>query len=227
MTPFETLTLATYFCVLVILAVYGWHRYYLVYLYMKNRDKGPTAVVPLDPTPVVTIQLPLYNEMYVADRLIEAMNESEREVGLRKKIGLIYLTAADPQAAKTNEAPLGKEGGFSLVLNDRYLMWIGVLVILLNVVNSTGNFLMYNLVEAHANTIADVNEKRQYVALFQGSFHRTHGLRGQVVGFDLIHRVGVFDLVGRGRPEGFRIDELDTPLVPRRDAHGRRGASGR
>ena len=32
MTPFETLTLATYFFVLVILAVYGWHRYYLVYL---------------------------------------------------------------------------------------------------------------------------------------------------------------------------------------------------
>lgn len=36
----------------------------------------------------------------VADRLIEAKNEAEREVGLRKKIGLIYLTAADPQAAK-------------------------------------------------------------------------------------------------------------------------------
>jgi len=77
---------------------------------------------------------------------------------------------AEPQAAKTNEEPLGKEGGFSLVLNDRYLMWIGVLVILLNIVNSTGNFLMYNLVGAHADTIADINEKQQYVALFQGTF---------------------------------------------------------
>jgi cellulose synthase/poly-beta-1,6-N-acetylglucosamine synthase-like glycosyltransferase len=73
MTPIETLTLAAYFFVLIILAIYGWHRYYLVYLYMKNRDKGPSAVTPLDPTPVVTIQLPLYNEMYVADRLIEAV----------------------------------------------------------------------------------------------------------------------------------------------------------
>jgi AAA family ATP:ADP antiporter len=77
---------------------------------------------------------------------------------------------AEPQAAKTNEEPLGKEGGFSLVLKDRYLMWIGVLVILLNIVNSTGNFLMYNLVGAHADTIADINEKQQYVALFQGTF---------------------------------------------------------
>src|SRR5580765_2260699 len=73
MTPAETFTLAAYFFVLIILAIYGWHRYYLVYLYMKHRDKGPSAIAALDPTPVVTIQLPLYNEMYVADRLIEAV----------------------------------------------------------------------------------------------------------------------------------------------------------
>ena len=42
MTPAETLTLAAYFFVLIVLAVYGWHRYYLVYLYMRNADKEPT-----------------------------------------------------------------------------------------------------------------------------------------------------------------------------------------
>ena len=39
MSPLETLILTAYFFVLIILAVYGWHRYYLVYLYMKYRDK--------------------------------------------------------------------------------------------------------------------------------------------------------------------------------------------
>jgi cellulose synthase/poly-beta-1,6-N-acetylglucosamine synthase-like glycosyltransferase len=73
MTPAETFTLACYFFVVIILAVYGWHRYYLVYLYMKNRDKQPKMGPALSPTPVVTIQLPLYNEMYVADRLIDAV----------------------------------------------------------------------------------------------------------------------------------------------------------
>src|SRR3984893_9556917 len=73
MTTAETFTLACYFFVVIILAVYGWHRYYLVYLYMKNRDKQPKMGPPLSPTPVVTIQLPLYNEMYVADRLIDAV----------------------------------------------------------------------------------------------------------------------------------------------------------
>src|SRR5213592_4227192 len=73
MTPVETLTLATYFFVLIVLAIYGWHRYYLVYLYMRNKGNEPKADRPLDPAPVVTIQLPLYNEVYVADRLIEAV----------------------------------------------------------------------------------------------------------------------------------------------------------
>src|SRR5947208_2853526 len=73
MTLAETLTLVSYFFVLIILAVYGWHRYYLVYLYLRNRDKQPKTGPALDPLPVVTIQLPLYNEMYVAERLIDAV----------------------------------------------------------------------------------------------------------------------------------------------------------
>src|SRR4029078_7979347 len=73
MTPAETLTLAAYFFVLIVLAIYGWHRYYLVYLYMRYKDREPKAGPALDPLPVVTIQLPLYNEMYVADRLIDAV----------------------------------------------------------------------------------------------------------------------------------------------------------
>src|SRR5512138_3352413 len=40
---------------------------------MSNRGKEPRQGPPLDPLPVVTIQLPLYNEMYVADRLIDAV----------------------------------------------------------------------------------------------------------------------------------------------------------
>src|SRR4030095_7258042 len=77
MTLGETLTLAAYFFVLIILAVDGWHRYYLVYLYIRNRDKEPRPTAQLDPLPVVTIQLPLYNEMYVADRLIDSVSRIE------------------------------------------------------------------------------------------------------------------------------------------------------
>ena len=73
MTPLETLILATYFFILIILAGYGWHRYYLVYVYMKHRDKVPVPAGRFDELPTVTVQLPIYNEMYVVDRLIESV----------------------------------------------------------------------------------------------------------------------------------------------------------
>ena len=75
MTLPETLVLVLYFFVLSILAIYGWHRYYVVYLYMKNRDRVPGPVPPPATLPSVTIQLPIFNEMYVADRLINAVAE--------------------------------------------------------------------------------------------------------------------------------------------------------
>src|SRR4026208_403079 len=76
----QTLILVLYFFVLSILAIYGWHRYYLVYLYMKNRAKAPDPALPPPPLtelPRVTVQLPIYNEMYVADRLIDAVCEMD------------------------------------------------------------------------------------------------------------------------------------------------------
>src|SRR6187551_204393 len=79
MTLPETLILVLYFFVLSILAIYGWHRYYLVYLYTKNRGKAANAALPppLAQLPRVTVQLPIYNEMYVADRLIDAVCEMD------------------------------------------------------------------------------------------------------------------------------------------------------
>src|SRR5918994_5973463 len=73
MTPVETLILASYFFVLLILAVYGWHRYYLVYVYMKHKHEQPRPKAAFEDLPVVTIQLPLYNEMYVVDRLVDSV----------------------------------------------------------------------------------------------------------------------------------------------------------
>jgi cellulose synthase/poly-beta-1,6-N-acetylglucosamine synthase-like glycosyltransferase len=65
--------LALYYLILAVLAFYGVHRLVLVVGYLRTRDKG--APRPPDPAewPRVTIQLPLYNEMYVAARLIEAV----------------------------------------------------------------------------------------------------------------------------------------------------------
>ena len=71
--PGAGLLLTIYYLVLGVLALYGLHRLALVAVYLRTR--GRVAPSPADPPqwPVVTVQLPLYNEMYVAQRLIEAV----------------------------------------------------------------------------------------------------------------------------------------------------------
>ena len=64
--------LAIYYLILGTLAIYGVHRLALVALYYRTRHRAPgTPPAPAE-WPLVTVQLPLYNEMYVAERLIDA-----------------------------------------------------------------------------------------------------------------------------------------------------------
>ena len=64
-----------YWVVLALLGVYGAHRLFLIALYLRSRRAAPAEPVPPlpDDVPVVTVQLPLFNEMYVAGRLIDAV----------------------------------------------------------------------------------------------------------------------------------------------------------
>jgi cellulose synthase/poly-beta-1,6-N-acetylglucosamine synthase-like glycosyltransferase len=62
-----------YLGVLALLALYGFHRAQLVFLYLRHRRGAAGSVPGATELPVVTVQLPLYNERYVAARLIEAV----------------------------------------------------------------------------------------------------------------------------------------------------------
>ena len=70
---FESSLLTVYFAVLLVLAVFGSHRYRMVYLYFRNRNRRPKDPRKLEQLPRVTVQLPIYNEMYVVERLIDAV----------------------------------------------------------------------------------------------------------------------------------------------------------
>lgn len=63
----------TYLCVLALLAVYGAHRLLLTFQYWRVRHRREAAAPLPDEPPVVTVQLPLFNERYVAARLIDAV----------------------------------------------------------------------------------------------------------------------------------------------------------
>ncbi len=101
---------------------------------------------------------------------------------------------SDPLAKQADEVPLGKEGGFQLVLKDRYLFWIAVLTVLLNVVNSTGGFLLDSLVEADSITRfgsdpATEDVRKTANTVFYGSFNATVNLVGFLIQLFVTSRV--------------------------------------
>src|SRR5712692_912878 len=71
---FDLAMMIPYFIVLLVLAVYGLHRYWLVYDYFAYSKNVPPAPPPVAQWPRVTVQLPIFNERYVIERLVEAVS---------------------------------------------------------------------------------------------------------------------------------------------------------
>ncbi|MEO0087625.1 MAG: cellulose synthase family protein, partial [candidate division WOR-3 bacterium] len=70
---FDTIILILYFVILAIISLYGIHRYFLIFLYLRARKKVITPKDYFKELPKVTIQLPIYNEKFVCERLVESV----------------------------------------------------------------------------------------------------------------------------------------------------------
>src|SRR5262249_8254171 len=97
MSPLESAVLGLYFLTLVILAVFGLHRYIMVSLYFRHRDRRALPVPLPEELPRVTVQLPLYNEMYVVDRLLDSV------VQMRYPKALLEIQVLDDSTDETAE----------------------------------------------------------------------------------------------------------------------------
>src|ERR1700720_4206373 len=71
---FDLAMMIPYFIVLFVLAVYGLHRYWLVYDYYAYAKNVPGPPPEATSWPRVTVQLPIFNERYVIERLVEAIS---------------------------------------------------------------------------------------------------------------------------------------------------------
>ena len=75
MDLWQSIIVYAYYSVLAVLSVYGLHRYLILFLYHRHykwKRRPPAPFSSAAELPSVTVQLPLYNEMYVARRVIEA-----------------------------------------------------------------------------------------------------------------------------------------------------------
>src|ERR1700736_620818 len=64
-----------YLSVLIGLSAYGVHRYFIIYLFLKNRKRELVPARRFEQLPKVTMQLPIFNEVYVVERLLHSVSE--------------------------------------------------------------------------------------------------------------------------------------------------------
>jgi cellulose synthase/poly-beta-1,6-N-acetylglucosamine synthase-like glycosyltransferase len=110
-----------YLAVLFGLSGYGIHRYVIIYLFLKNRKRAAVPAGRFEPLPKVTVQLPIYNEIYVVERLLKSVSELDypRE--------LLQIQVLDDSTDNTREVTTScveelRQRGFDVELihrNDR------------------------------------------------------------------------------------------------------------
>lgn len=71
----DDIVLISYFISLSILLIFGSHGFIMLYLHSKYGNRRPAEDKNYVPDKKVTIQLPLYNELYVVERLINCVCE--------------------------------------------------------------------------------------------------------------------------------------------------------
>jgi cellulose synthase/poly-beta-1,6-N-acetylglucosamine synthase-like glycosyltransferase len=98
----DVVVIGLYMCVLSVLGLYGFHRGWLLYLYWRHRNDVSAPPRHFDELPVVTVQLPMYNEMYVAERLLEGV------ASIDYPIDKLEIQVLDDSTDETTEIALKK-----------------------------------------------------------------------------------------------------------------------
>jgi len=136
---------------------------------------------------------------------------------------LLYLRINGRETARASSADsqhaLSAEGGFRLVLTNNYLRLIALLVVLLNIVNTTGEYLIAKLLTGHVAELAAANpafNKQAYIGAFSGDYQfwvniaalllqafvtsrlvKYKGLRGALLALPLI-ALGGYSIIAAG-----------------------------
>ena len=112
---FDYIILLSYFSILFLLAVYGAYRIKQVidFWRYKNFVPEPAGKFAEEDLPNITVQLPLFNELYVVDRLLKAVTAFDYP---REKLEIQVLDDSTDETVKVAEAVVAKyaEQGFDI-----------------------------------------------------------------------------------------------------------------
>jgi len=107
-----------YLSVLLGLSAFGIHRYFIIYLFLKNRRKHIEPATRFHDLPAVTVQLPVFNEYYVIRRLIEAVSRLDYP---REKLQIQILDDSTDETREIAESEVArlKANGFDIDYSHR------------------------------------------------------------------------------------------------------------
>jgi AAA family ATP:ADP antiporter len=99
--------------------------------------------------------------------------------------------ASHPRAQA--EQPRDSSGGFTLLLRDPYLLLIGVSVLLLNLINTTGDYVLAEMVNSYAASLhpgaGDTEARSRFIGAFYGDFQTVITVLTALVQFFVVARV--------------------------------------
>ena len=100
-----------YFLVLIGLSGYGFHRLMILTLYLRHSRKRPEPLRQFDELPLVTVQLPCFNEMHVMERLLDSVAALEYP---KDKLQIQVLDDSTDETTEICKAEVAKliESGF-------------------------------------------------------------------------------------------------------------------
>ena len=131
--------LGAYFACLGVMSVYGLHRWHLLVVYLRHRGAGSRPQASFAEAPRLTIQLPLYNELHVAERLIAEFKAGQGESTYDGR-GFCYIEFGAGRVGSvevqflSGQPPSGKYYGASVALaaekkefgSTRRARWFGL-----------------------------------------------------------------------------------------------------
>lgn len=98
-------------------------------------------------------------------------------------------SAVGSRQHRISQELIGRKGGFQLLLTNRYLFLIAALVLLLNLVNTTGEFIMTRLAADSQLATADAAQKLQFFGEFAGKFYSLQNLVVLLLQMFLVSRI--------------------------------------
>ncbi|MCH8332000.1 MAG: glycosyltransferase [Bacteroidetes bacterium] len=117
MKIFEIILLVLYGGALFFIFCYSIIQLHLVYLYLRGRTDKPIDIIIADndeQLPIVTVQLPIYNELYVVERLIDAVASFDYP---KSKLEIQILDDSDDKTVEliANKVDQYKQQGIDIV----------------------------------------------------------------------------------------------------------------